>query len=65
MCQAVEDFAMADRRVKVSTIAYEMCVSEGSVIIILYVKLGICPRHKNVQIKIKNVKKRLKNVTKI
>ena len=32
---------LADRRVKVSTIAYEMSVSEGSVIRILHDKLGM------------------------
>jgi len=41
MCQAVEDFVMADRRVKVSTIAYEMSISEGNVINILHNKLGM------------------------
>ena len=41
--QAVEDIIMADRRVtlKVFTTAYEMCISEGSVINILHVKLGM------------------------
>jgi len=41
MCQVVEAFVLADRRVKVSTIAYEMSVSEGSVIRILHDKLGM------------------------
>ena len=41
ICQAVEDFVMADRRVKVSTIAYEMCISKGCVINILHDKLGM------------------------
>jgi len=43
MYQAVEDFVMADRRVTVQvfTTAYEMCISEGSVINMLHVKLGM------------------------
>ena len=30
MCQVVKAFVLADRRVKVDTIAYEMSTSEGS-----------------------------------
>ena len=43
ICQVLEAFVLADRRVKVSTIAYEMSVSEGrpSVIRIVHYKLGM------------------------
>jgi len=41
MCQVLESFVPADHRVKVSTIAYEMSISEGSVIRILHDKLGV------------------------
>jgi len=43
MCQVLEAFVLADRRVKVSTIAYEMSVSKGrpSVIRIVHYKLGM------------------------
>ena len=41
MCQVVEAFVPADHRVKVSTIAYQMSVLEGSIIRILHDKLGM------------------------
>ena len=41
MCQVLEAFVPADRRVKVSTIAYEISISEGSVIRILHDKLSV------------------------